>query len=84
MGGKFRIVHPLDWYMYYKKVFFSRQYVNHVTCIIVWNSYIEKALEFYLDSLQLHSILEQDSVLLYVIVVCLSTVQHLFNEYILD
>jgi hypothetical protein len=35
------------------------------------------------DSLQLHSILEQDSALLYVIIVCLSTVHHLFNEYLL-
>jgi hypothetical protein len=48
MGGKFRIVHPLDWYMYYRIVFLLGQYVKHVTCITVWNSYIEKALEFFL------------------------------------
>jgi hypothetical protein len=78
-GRKFRIVHPHDWYMYYRIVFLLGQYVKHVTCRTVWNACIEKALEFFLASLEIHSVLEQDSVILYVIAVCLSTA--LFNEY---
>jgi len=69
-GMKFKQVHPHDWYMYYRIIFLLGQYVKHVTCINVWNVCVEKALELFLDSLEICSVLEHESIILYVFTIC--------------
>jgi hypothetical protein len=53
--------------------FLLGQYVKQVTCRNVWNAYIHKALEFFLASLEICSVLEPKYAMLYVIIVCLDT-----------